>query len=120
EHVRVLGFVPDLSGLLHRLRATAAPLRYGAGLKGKVLESLAHGIPCVMTECAAEGMELPTSLEWLIAETSKEFAVKLTQVHEDRALNERLGAAGVEVIPHRHSSAPTRPLLREAAPRRAG
>jgi len=118
EHIKVLGFVPDLSGLLHRLRATAAPLRYGAGLKGKVLESLAHGVPCVMSEMAAEGMELPRELEWLIARNPKEFAHKLASIHEDRALNETLAAHGVEFIRNRYSSAATEQLLAEAAARR--
>jgi GT2 family glycosyltransferase/glycosyltransferase involved in cell wall biosynthesis len=114
QNIKVLGHVPDLTGLLHRLRCTAAPLRYGAGLKGKVLESLAHGLPCVMTEVAAEGMELPPELEWLIAHTPQEFARKLATVHEDRALNETLTAHGLEFIRSRYSSAATQRLLAAA------
>jgi hypothetical protein len=57
-----LGFVPVLADILHKLRRTVVPLRYGAGLKGKVLESFAHGLPCVMIEVAAEGLELPKDL----------------------------------------------------------
>ena len=53
------------------------PLRYGAGIKGKVLESFAHGLPCVMSEVAAEGLELPEDLAWLVARTPAEFAEKL-------------------------------------------
>jgi glycosyltransferase involved in cell wall biosynthesis len=68
ENLRVLGFVPDLTPLLHRLRCTVAPLRYGAGLKGKILESFAHGLPCIMSDVAAEGLNLPAELEWLIAQ----------------------------------------------------
>lgn len=117
ENIKVLGHVPDLTDLLHRLRCTAAPLRYGAGLKGKVLESLAHGLPCVMTEVAAEGMELPGELEWLIARTPQEFARKLATVHEDRALNEALAAHGLEFIQSRYSSASTQRLLGAAMAR---
>ena len=40
-----LGFVPSLDGVLERVRLTIAPLRFGAGLKGKVLESMAAGCP---------------------------------------------------------------------------
>ncbi len=118
EHIRVLGHVPDLTGLLHGLRCTAAPLRYGAGLKGKVLESLAHGIPCVMTDVAAEGMELPEPLQWLVAATAKEFANKLATIHEDRLLNETLGAQGLEFIQRRYSGAATQRLLAEALARK--
>ena len=35
--------------------------------KGKVLDSFAHGLPCVMSEVAAEGLDLPEELAWLIA-----------------------------------------------------
>ena len=55
----MVGFVPDLTDFMHQLRCTIAPLRYGAGLKGKILESFAHGLPCVMSEVAAEGFRLP-------------------------------------------------------------
>lgn len=51
--VVALGFVPVLADILHQLRCTVVPLRYGAGLKGKVLDSFAHGLPCVMSEVAA-------------------------------------------------------------------
>ncbi len=57
--LKPLGFVPVLADILHKLRCTIVPLRYGAGIKGKVLESFAHGLPCVMSEVAAEGLELP-------------------------------------------------------------
>ncbi len=65
--VKVLGYLADLSRLLNGLRLTVAPLRFGAGLKGKVLTSFAAGVPCVMTGIAAEGMDLPASLQPLIA-----------------------------------------------------
>ena len=56
------------------------PLRYGAGIKGKVLESFAHGLPCVMSEMAAEGLDLPEDLAWLVARQPTEFAEKLARV----------------------------------------
>jgi GT2 family glycosyltransferase len=98
ENLKILGFVPDLTPLLHRLRCTVAPLRYGAGLKGKILESFAHGLPCVMSEVAAEGLNLPSELEWLIARTPQEFSKKLAAVHEDEALNAKLTACGLDFI----------------------
>jgi O-antigen biosynthesis protein len=98
EHLRVLGFVPDLGNLLHRLRCTVAPLRYGAGLKGKVLDSLAHGIPCVMSEVAAEGVGLSGELEWLVARSTSEFCDKLAQLCEDQEQNARMAELGLAHI----------------------
>jgi glycosyltransferase involved in cell wall biosynthesis len=57
DKVQVLGQIPDLSVIYERVRLTVAPLRFGAGIKGKVLESLAAGVPCVMSQIAAEGLD---------------------------------------------------------------
>ena len=96
--VRLLGQVPDLSPVLARLRLTVAPLRFGAGLKGKVLTSLAAGVPCVLTRCAAEGMDLPAEYEAVIADTAEAFAARILLLHEDPALHERLRQAGLAYV----------------------
>ena len=62
EQVRVLASLPDAAALWRQVRVSAAPLRFGAGIKGKVMESLAVGIPCVCAPLAAEGIALPESL----------------------------------------------------------
>ncbi len=113
--VLALGFVPVLADILHRLRCTVVPLRYGAGIKGKVLESLAHGLPCVMSEVAAEGLELPEDLAWLVARSPAEFAEKLTRVHEDEGFNAALSAAGLDYIARRHGAGVVVEALRAAA-----
>ena len=53
--VTAVGFVDHVADAFDRMRVSVAPLRYGAGLKGKVGESLAHGVPCVGTSVAYEG-----------------------------------------------------------------
>ncbi len=106
-----LGYVPELADILHRVRATIVPLRYGAGIKGKVLESFAHGVPCVMSEMAAEGLELPKDLAWLVAATPNDFAEKLARVHEDVSFNRQLAEAGLAYIEERYSTAAIREAL---------
>ena len=56
--VRIHGPVPDLQPLLAGARVSIAPLRYGAGVKGKVNQAMAHGLPVVATTAAVEGMHL--------------------------------------------------------------
>ena len=52
------------------MRLTVAPLAFGAGIKGKVLESLAAGVPCVCSPIAAEGLDLPEALtRWIAGDT---------------------------------------------------
>ncbi|MBX6382995.1 MAG: glycosyltransferase [Microbispora sp.] len=93
--VKVLGHVPDLREVFARIRCTVAPLRYGAGIKGKVLTSLAHGVPCVMTPIAAEGVAFPETLRWLIAETPAQMAERVVTLHRDEALAAQLSEASL-------------------------
>lgn len=96
--LQIMGHVPVLADALDHLRCTVVPLRYGAGVKGKVLESFAHGLPCVMTPVAAEGLDLPQELAWLVADSPAEFAAKTHRLHEDEALNSRLAALGCAYV----------------------
>lgn len=57
--LRLLGRVDEagLAACYAQARVVLAPLRFGAGVKGKVVEALAHGVPCVLTPVAAQGLE---------------------------------------------------------------
>jgi O-antigen biosynthesis protein len=112
--VTPLGFVPNLADILHRLRCTIVPLRYGAGIKGKVLESFAHGLPCVMSEVAAEGLELPEDLAWLVARSPGEFAEKVARVHADEGFNRMLAESGLAYVARRHGAGVVTEALRTA------
>lgn len=57
EHVQLHGFVPDLEELLAKTYAVVVPLRFGSGIKIKVLEALAHGVPLITTPVGAEGID---------------------------------------------------------------
>jgi glycosyltransferase involved in cell wall biosynthesis len=89
-----LGYVPSLDSVFSRIRLTIAPLRYGAGLKGKVLESMAAGIPCVMTTVAAEGIDLPAELASLVADEPEALAQRIATLCRDRAKYRRAVEAG--------------------------
>ncbi len=96
--VVVLGQVGDARDLWERVRLTAAPLRYGAGLKGKVLDSLAAGIPCICSPMAAEGMDLPDALAGLVCGTPAAMAENILAVHGDGTLNSELAEAGLSWV----------------------
>ena len=71
--VQVEGWVADTAPIYDNHRVFIAPLRCGAGLKGKVVEALARGMPQVLSPVAAEGTELRHGDEVLIAETPAEW-----------------------------------------------
>ena len=79
-----------LGAYLAGIRVMLAPLRFGAGVKGKVLISLGQGLPCVMSEVAAEGLGLPGALRTLlVAEDDEAFQRKALRFHADGALWQR-------------------------------
>jgi glycosyltransferase involved in cell wall biosynthesis len=94
--VEVLGHVPDLDPLLDASRISLAPLRYGAGIKGKVNQSLARGLPVVATSCAVEGMFLQDGRDVLVADGAKAFAAAVVRLYGDEMLWSRLREAGFE------------------------
>lgn len=103
EGVRFHGYVPDLAPFMDGVRIGLAPLRYGAGVKGKINLSMAHGQPVVATACAVEGMHLREGEDVLVADTPEAFAAAVVRLYRDRALWERLAANGVENV-RRHFS----------------
>jgi len=98
ERVDVIGPVDDLAEIFSRVLLTVAPLRFGAGIKGKVLESFAAGVPCAMTEVAAEGLPLPPALQALVADEAEQLARIILTLHADPAANAAARAAGLAMI----------------------
>ncbi|HEX7389750.1 MAG TPA: Hint domain-containing protein, partial [Acidiphilium sp.] len=94
----VAGHVPDLAPLYSRARLAIAPLRFGAGLKGKVLEAWSYGIPCVMTPVAAEGLPCAGALANAVAGDADAFARAIAVLHEDAAVRAAHAAAGRKLL----------------------
>src|SRR4030095_10896947 len=86
EGVRLLVYVPYVAPLCARARVFVAPIRFGAGIKGKIGEALAYAIPLVTTTGGAEGMSLRNGEEALIADTAEEFAAGVVRLYRDEEL----------------------------------
>ena len=99
--VTIVGQVPDLAQVFDRVRLTVAPLRYGAGVKGKVLASFAAGIPCVMTPVAAEGLALPPTLQQYVGADAAGVAALVVQLHGDEAASRAAAETGVGLVAYR-------------------
>lgn len=95
EGVEVVGHVPDLVPWFEQLRATVAPLRYGAGAKGKVASSLAMGVPCAATPVATEGMAIGEGDGVLVAADPPGLAAALIRLHTDAALWQAASTAAI-------------------------
>jgi autotransporter-associated beta strand protein len=116
--VRLIGQLGRLGGAFDLVRATVAPLRFGSGVKGKVLESLAAGVPCVMTSIAAEGIPLGGRLLELVADEAAGIAASICRVLGDEASHHAYGEAGLAMIEERFSAEMVQRAMRAVAPRR--
>ncbi|MGH3513919.1 MAG: glycosyltransferase, partial [Pseudonocardiaceae bacterium] len=119
DTVEIHGWVADLVPLHQRCRLSVAPLRYGAGVKGKVGESMAAGLPTVCTPVAVEGMGLVDGEHVLVAADARGFADQVVALRDDDALWCTLSEAGANAIIQRFgpdvASAALQDLLATAA-----
>lgn len=96
--VVVHGYVEDIAPYLDGMRIAVAPLRYGAGVKGKVNQSMAWGQPVVATPIAVEGMEIEAGREALVAADAAAFAAEIVRLYRDPELWLQLSDAGLANI----------------------
>ena len=73
DDIEVRGWVAELAPLFAACRLSVAPLRYGGGIKGKIVSSLSYGVPVVASSIAAEGMELQHEENILVADTPRDY-----------------------------------------------
>jgi glycosyltransferase involved in cell wall biosynthesis len=113
------GAVTDLAEIFEQVRLTVAPLRFGAGVKAKVLASFAAGIPCVMSPVAAEGIALPPVLQADIAASAAALAARIVVLHGDAGANRRASQAGRIMVKANFEERSVADALRQAIPRHA-
>ena len=111
--VVIHGHVPDLHPWLDRCRISVAPLRYGAGVKGKINQAMAHGLPVVATSPAVEGMHLCDGVDVLVADSPEAFAQAVLRLDGDAALWERVATHALENVTAHFSLDAARETVRE-------
>lgn len=98
EQVIMHGYVEDLNHFHNHCRISLAPLRYGAGVKGKINSAMSYGLPVVATALAVEGMSLHHEQQVLVGETASELASAIVRLYCDADLWLQLSDAGLENI----------------------
>lgn len=112
-NVDVAGWVEDLEPVLRSSLALVAPLRYGAGVKGKVTQSLSAGLPVITTPTGAEGLYARDGEDVLLAEEAEAFADHVIRLHGEPELWRTLSTNGQEVIRRLGSPEVQRDALRK-------
>ncbi|GMF46877.1 unnamed protein product [Phytophthora fragariaefolia] len=82
---RMKGFAPDAHDTLSQYRLSIAPLRFGAGIKGKIADSWFVGTPCISTSIGSEGMT-SASIPWggAVADDPQKFVAELHRLYNDK------------------------------------
>ena len=101
--VRLVGYVKDMDEFLSTVRLTVAPLRYGAGVKGKIGSSLANGVPCVATPLAVEGMKLVPGEMVAVAGDPDDFASQVVALLQDEVAWTRMSDAAARFAVENYS-----------------
>jgi glycosyltransferase involved in cell wall biosynthesis len=95
--ITVRGYVPQTSPYLDHAAVSVAPLRFGAGMKGKVIEAMASGVPVVTTSVGAQGIKAVPGEHLFIADEPDDFARALIALLQDADRCERVGLAGQQL-----------------------
>jgi len=98
EGVVAVGFVKDLADFFDACRLTVVPLRFGAGIKGKIGTSASYGVPSVATTIAIEGMGMIDGKHILVADDANTFAKKVIELYGDETLWTKLSLESLALV----------------------
>lgn len=84
--VRVTGYIADVEEFFLTHRIFVAPVRYGAGVKGKIGHALSYALPTITTSIGGEGFDFINERNALVADSKEAFAAAILRLHDDRAL----------------------------------
>ena len=96
DDIKVVGYVEKLEPLLNCSRIMVAPLRYGAGIKGKVGSAMMAGLPVVASSLASEGMGVISNEHVIIADGADAIAQAILDLYSNKILWSSLRSGGYE------------------------
>jgi glycosyltransferase involved in cell wall biosynthesis len=96
--VNVTGYVPDPTPFLESCGVMIVPLRAGGGMRVKILNAMAQGLPIVSTTIGCEGIAAEAGRHLLIADTPEAFAQAVLRLLEDQTLADNLGRTGRQLV----------------------
>ena len=100
--INVTGYVKDPAPYLRRAAVMVVPLLAGGGMRVKILNALAEGIPIVSTRLGYEGIELTPGRDVLVGDTPEEFAAAVLRLLDDPDLSEQLSINGRRLVEEKY------------------
>jgi glycosyltransferase involved in cell wall biosynthesis len=90
SRIQVHGWVSDVASVYNNCRVFIAPLQSGAGIKGKVIGALAHGVPSVLSDIAVEGIGVCDEVHAFVASSPDEWVNRIMMLYTDQAVWEQM------------------------------
>jgi glycosyltransferase involved in cell wall biosynthesis len=104
SNVIVTGHVKSTTPYLLSSYVSVAPLRFGAGMKGKIVEAMSHGLPVVTTSVGAQGMGFIDKYDVRIADSPVEFADAVLDLIDNKEIYENIRSNGIKHIENNFTS----------------
>lgn len=101
EGFLIKGFASDVNEVMKQSKVCLAPIRFGAGLKGKLVDAMQNGTPCVMTLIASEGMFGTLEANGFIEDNAQEFANKAIKLYQNESIWTEKQQNGCQLIKYR-------------------
>jgi glycosyltransferase involved in cell wall biosynthesis len=101
--IRLAGYVQDLDTVYRECRVSVAPLLFGSGMKVKVLDAMARGIPTVTTSVGAEGIDIVNGKHLLVADEAESMAAQIASLLETPSLWDVLRSSSRELVRKRYT-----------------
>jgi len=111
DRIIVAGLQRNVGSFFDSVRLSVSPLRFGAGVKGKINQSMAFGVPVVATSIAVEGMNLVDQQDVVVADEPDDFARALIELYESEDLWKRLSQNGIKKTQELYSTEVAREKL---------
>jgi glycosyltransferase involved in cell wall biosynthesis len=112
--VTLTGWVDDIEPYVARSRALIVPMRAGSGMRVKILEAMARGLPVVSTRVGCEGIDVRSGEHLLVADDPSTFAAALVRILTDADLAQSLAAAARRLTLARYDVDAVAPLVLDA------
>ena len=98
DKFKIVGYVKDISFYFFKSKIFVAPLRYGAGIKGKIGQSLEYGLPLVTTDIGAEGFDFGENTKYIVGQTSQEIVDNILLLYQNQEIWNQVSSNSEKVI----------------------
>jgi len=97
ENFLITGYQKDISSYFKQCRLMLSPLRFGAGVKGKITQSLAYGLPVVTSSIGSEGIKLVDGENCMISDNVDDFVKKTVSLYHDKENWKKFSKNGLKI-----------------------